>query len=141
MGLLTGVVLDSSILLEAERKRIEMIAMMISLEKRFGDVPVLISCVTLAELAHGLARSGDASVLNRRRHFLHAVLETIDVEPVTARIALRAGLIDGELGGRGLKLGFQDLLIGVTALERGYAVLTRNERHFQLVPDLTVVQL
>jgi predicted nucleic acid-binding protein len=33
-----------------------------------------------------------------------------------------------------------DLLIGATALEVGYALLTFNERHFQLIPGLTVLQ-
>jgi predicted nucleic acid-binding protein len=36
-------------------------------------------------------------------------------------------------------LPFSDLMIGAAALEQGYAILTRNLRHFQKIPDLTVV--
>jgi len=31
-----------------------------------------------------------------------------------------------------------DLLIGTTALELGYTVVTHNVRHFQMIPDLVV---
>ena len=37
-------------------------------------------------------------------------------------------------------MGFEDLLIGVTALYLGYAVATLNVRHFQNIPDLQVLQ-
>jgi predicted nucleic acid-binding protein len=30
-------------------------------------------------------------------------------------------------------------MIGAAAIEQGYAVLTRNVRHFQKIPNLTVV--
>lgn len=32
-----------------------------------------------------------------------------------------------------------DLLIGACALERGYAVATRNQRHFQKIPGLKLI--
>jgi len=34
-----------------------------------------------------------------------------------------------------------DLLIGVTALHYGYAVGTRNVRHFKMIPGLQVITL
>jgi predicted nucleic acid-binding protein len=34
-----------------------------------------------------------------------------------------------------------DLLIGATALEIGYAVVTANVRHFRLIPGLNVIAL
>ena len=36
---------------------------------------------------------------------------------------------------------FNDLLIGVAALEQGYAVLTENTRHFEKIPGLQVLKL
>jgi hypothetical protein len=48
-----------------------------------------------------------------------------------------AGKIDGEQA-KGAKIPFQDLLIGATGLELGYAVVTGNPRHFQMIPDLIV---
>jgi predicted nucleic acid-binding protein len=34
-----------------------------------------------------------------------------------------------------------DLLIGATAVEIGYSVVTANVRHFKLIPGLNVISL
>ena len=41
----------------------------------------------------------------------------------------------------GVTIPFADLLIGATALEVGYSLLTLNVRHFQLIPGLSVMQI
>ncbi len=57
------------------------------------------------------------------------------------RVAMLAGKIDGEQQAQGIRIPFQDLLIGATALDLGYAVVTGNPRHFQMIPGLTVISL
>jgi tRNA(fMet)-specific endonuclease VapC len=61
--------------------------------------------------------------------------------PVSASLAVRAGEIDGENHARGVRLPLSDLLIGITAMELGYSVMTANVRHFQMIPGLNVIQL
>ena len=68
-------------------------------------------------------------------------MNEISVEPITTPIAFRAGKIDGSLQAKGLTIALGDLLIGTTALELGYAVVTHNVRHFQMIPNLIVKQL
>ncbi len=63
------------------------------------------------------------------------------MEPITIPIAFRAGKIDGALQATGQSMALGDLLIGTTALELGYAVVTHNVRHFQMIPDFEVKQL
>ena len=46
--------------------------------------------------------------------------------------------VDAEQQTRGILIAFQDLLIGVSAPELGYAVMTHNVRHFQMIPNLVV---
>jgi len=41
---------------------------------------------------------------------------------------------------KGIKIPFDDLAVGASALEQGYAVATLNLRHFQMIPDLVVRQ-
>jgi hypothetical protein len=48
---------------------------------------------------------------------------------------------DGSLQATGQSMALGDLLIGTTALELGYAVVTHNVRHFQMIPNLVVKQL
>ena len=55
--------------------------------------------------------------------------------------ALLAGRLDGEQQSRGVTIPFVDLLIGATALELGYSLLTVNLRHFRMIPGLSVMQL
>lgn len=75
-----------------------------------------------------------------REAFLQELIAGIEVLPYTRQTALLAGKIDGEERSRGITIPFVDLLIGVTALEIGYSILTVNVRHFRLIPGLTVVQ-
>ena len=41
----------------------------------------------------------------------------------------------------GLVVATADLLIGITALHYGYALETRNVRHFRMIPGLQVLSL
>ena len=65
----------------------------------------------------------------------------MEVYPFTKETAQLAGRIDGEQQSHGITIPFGDLLIGATALEIGYSLLTINLRHFRLIPNLDVIQL
>ena len=52
-----------------------------------------------------------------------------------------AAKIDAEARQAGRTIPFSDLLIGSTALHFGYRVGTRNLRHFQMIPNLAVVEI
>jgi predicted nucleic acid-binding protein len=52
-----------------------------------------------------------------------------------------AGRLNGEQQNQGSVIPFTDLLIGATAIELGYSVLTANLRDFQKIPGLFVVPL
>jgi predicted nucleic acid-binding protein len=56
-------------------------------------------------------------------------------------MGILAARIDANLKKVGLVIATADLLIGVTALHYGYALGTRNVRHFRLIPDLQVLSL
>ena len=69
------------------------------------------------------------------------VLAILPVEPFTGEMGVLAAKIDANMKKAGLVLATADLLIGVTALHYGYAVGTRNLRHFQMIPGLRVIAL
>jgi len=50
-----------------------------------------------------------------------------------------AGQISGEQAAKGITLPADDLLIGASAIEQGYAVATLNTRHFAKIPGLQVL--
>lgn len=52
-----------------------------------------------------------------------------------------AAKVDADARRAGRVIPFADLLIGATARRHGYAVGTRNPRHFQMIPNLAVLSL
>ncbi len=136
-----GLVLDSSVLIAAERKGRNARNALAEIALRAAGEEIAVSVVTLLELAHGIARSDTAERKAVRQQFLNEIMGALPVHPVSVSIALRAGRIDGENAGLGYRLALSDLLIGVTALELGYRVATSNVRHFKMVPGLEIVSL
>ncbi len=74
-------------------------------------------------------------------NFVSAVRMLVPIYAVDEEIALRAGIIDGELRSRGLAIGLADALIAATALVRGDGVATFNGKPFKLVLGLNVLEL
>ena len=136
-----GLILDSSLLVAAERQGKNARQMLADIAREVGETEVAISVVTLIELAHGAARAGTPERKAKRQQFTQELVTALPIHSVTAPVALRAGQIDGENQARGIRIPLSDLLIGVTALELGFSVATANVRHFRQVPGLSVVQL
>jgi predicted nucleic acid-binding protein len=134
-----GLILDSSVLIAAERKGSNARQVLSDIAGRAAGEDVAFSVVTLIELAHGAARADTAERKSMRQQFLQELTRALPVHPVTVPVALRAGQIDGESTAKGVRIALSDLLIGVTALELGYRVATANVRHFQMVPGLEIV--
>lgn len=135
-----GIVLDSSVVVAAERVGKNPRKMIEERAAAWDDTEATLSVITVIELAHGIERANSAARRITRELFLEELLNEITVEPITAPIALRAGRLDGALRARGVQIAQGDLLIGTTALDLGYAVLTHNVRHFRTIPGLTVLQ-
>ena len=136
-----GLILDSSVLVAAERQGQNSRQILNEIVRKIGDTEVAISVISLIELAHGAARADRAERKAKRQQFIQELLTAVPVHPVTVSIALRAGQIDGENQSKGVRIPLSDLLIGVTALEFGYDVATSNLRHFRLIPEITVLEL
>lgn len=135
-----GLILDSSVLIKAERQGQNARQMLTAISRAVGETEIAMSVVTLVELAHGAARADTAERKTRRQQFIQELLAALPIHPVTIPVALRVGQVDGENQAKGVRLPLADLLIGVTALELGYSVATDNLRHFQQIPGLSVIQ-
>lgn len=138
---LLGLNLDSSVIIAAERKRQTVEDLLTSVAQSFGEVEIAISAVTLAELVHGVARANSTEIRVARRAFIDDLKQHVPVHPVTDITAEIAGQISGDQAARGITLPADDLLIGASAVEQGYAVATLNIRHFQKIPGLQVLSL
>ena len=136
-----GLVLDSSTVIAAERRKQPIADFIESILGEHGPVELSLSPVTLAELVHGIYRAKTAERSKSRRRYIEELVSLIPVHPVTDRTAWLVGQIEGQEAAKGNVLPFNDLMIAAAAIEQGYAVLTGNLRHFQKVPGLVVVGL
>ncbi len=136
-----GLVLDSGVLIAAEREAKPVSAVLAMLEKEHGETEIVLSSITVIELEHGLHRANTAELARKRRDYLDAVFAAIPVESFTKEMGHSAAKLDAEAKQTGHVIPFPDLLIGVTALYLDYAVGTRNLRHFQMIPGLQVLKL
>jgi predicted nucleic acid-binding protein len=136
-----GVILDSSVLIAAERGGQSVRDILKRVEAKQGETESALSAVTIVELTPGIYRARNDTDRERRRAFTDELLRDMTVHPITLEIAQLAGRVEGEQAARGISIAFEDLLIGATALHLNYSVATSNVRHFRLIPKLSVVQL
>jgi tRNA(fMet)-specific endonuclease VapC len=124
-----GLILDSSMAIEAERQGLNVAEFLKSITRIVGNNEVALSSVTVAELAHGIHRANSAERRVGRRAFLDELKAALPIYAFTDITAELVGRIGAESSARGVNIPFDDLLIGACALERGYAIATRNIRH------------
>ena len=133
-----GLILDSSIIVAAERRGNSVPQILEQVRAEYGEIEVGLSVVTVAELVHGAYRAKNDADRSRRLAFIEELCLDVPVYPLTLAIARSIGRMEGQQATRGIVLAFEDLAIGVTALELGFEVATLNVRHFRMIPGLTL---
>ena len=136
-----GLVLDSSVLIAAERLKLTAAEAVENVQKTVGEVQVVLSSVTIAEVGHGIYRANTPEIRERRRLFLDELKATMPIYPVTEATAEIVARVGGEQAVKGINLPLADLMIGACALELGYAIGTSNTRDFSRIPGLKLVSL
>jgi predicted nucleic acid-binding protein len=136
-----GLVLDSSVIIAAERRGENVTQMLKQFRATTGDQHSVISAVGLTELIQGIYRAPTGQIRTRREALSanYSMTWKSICLPKRYRCWLAKSTESSEA--RGFVILFVDLLIGATALEVGYSLLTGNARRFKLIPGFTVTQL
>lgn len=127
-------ILDSSVLIEAERKGFILKPWLRSLSTTHVYIPAIVA----AELLHGLERA-TAQHKPKRQQFLDPILARVPILAYTLKTAQIHAQIWAELEKKGKMVGYYDLIIAATALEHGAAVATFNKKHFAAIPGLKIL--
>ena len=98
-----------------------------------------VAAITVAQLWHGVERV-DGKRRSAREDYLKAVLESVPIIPYTEQTAYEHARIWAELEASGKMIGYYDLIVGATALERGSEVATFNKRHFAQIKGLSIIE-
>ena len=98
-----GVILDSSIMIEAERQRLDVARFLKLLTERIGEeaAPCAIS---VAGLAHGIHRAGTPDRYQARRAFHDDLKAAVAIYPITADTAELVGKIHAETARQGIAI-------------------------------------
>lgn len=130
-------ILDTSVLIAAERGAVKLEPLLLSL----AEEQVRIAAITASELLHGCHRATNADLRARRFAFVDALLGLIPTLPFGLNEARRHAELWAHLAREGTMIGPHDLLIGATALATGHSVATLNRREFALVPGLRLADI
>ena len=130
-----AIILDADVIIRSEKGSFDLVTWL----SHRSDQQFEIAAITVAEVWHGVERAGAVHKLERER-YLRAILEGLPVIPYTDTTALEHARIWAELESSGKMIGYYDLIVAATALERGSAVATFNQRHFTQVRGLKVIQ-
>ncbi|MBV8055011.1 MAG: PIN domain-containing protein [Deltaproteobacteria bacterium] len=126
--------IDSSVLIAAERGQLNFAAIA-AIEE------VAISAVTASELLHGVHRARTPAQRHRRPAFVEGLMAQLPVIAFDLIVARVHASLWADLAKRGVAVGERDLMIGATAIAKGYAIATRDERSFPKIPGLKVSRL
>lgn len=136
-----GLILDSSVVIAAERRGYTVEQFIAELASHYEDQDAALSSIGVTELVHGIYRATTPQFRARREFFIQELVAVLAVYPYTSETAIPAARIGGEQQANGVSVRFSDLLIGATALSLGFSVLTFNPRYFKSIPGLKVLPL
>ena len=131
-----GVIVDSSVFIEVERREQPLDALIATL----SDDDSGMAAITASELLAGVYRADSVERRSRRETFVESVFRSIPVFPFDLQVARTHAEILAQMASTGQVIGNFDMMIAATALTHEYELLTENVREFNRVPGLDVHQ-
>lgn len=129
-----AIILDADVVIGGEKGAFDLARWAAS----YPEEQFEIAAITVAELWHGVERATGGRRLRRER-YLTAALDALPVIPYTEQTAREHARIWAVLESAGKSIGYYDVIVAATALERGSTVATFNQRHFANVPGLKMI--
>lgn len=130
-----AIILDADVIIHGERGTFDLGRWVTARPEE----PFQVAAITVAELWHGVVRATGAHKASRER-YLRSLLAVLPIIPYTEITAFHHARIWAALESSGKMIGYYDLIVAATALERGSVVATFNKRHFAHVRGLKVIE-
>lgn len=127
-----AVLIDASILIEAERGRLQLEPHV----ARRQDDESFLSVITASELLHGVHRAVELGQRARRSAFVEGILERFPLLQVDLATARAHAQVWAVLSAAGTLIGPHDLWLAATCIAHGLTMVTANVREFERVPGL-----
>jgi len=131
-----GALIDSSILIAAERGALDLPPILAEYE----GVDIALSAITASEFLHGVHRAEGSKRRARREAFVETLLARLPIIPFDLIAARAHARLWADQAAKGASVGAHDLIIAATAIARGLDVVTRDERSFPRIEGLSVIR-
>ena len=131
-----GALIDASVLIAAERGSLDLESVL----DEFRDEELALAAITASELLHGVHRADTETRRSRREAFVETLLSEIPVLAFDLVAARAHSRLWARLATAAEAIGAHDLLIAATAISRGLAIVTRDERSFARIPGVSVIR-
>ena len=126
--------LDADVIIRGERGHLDLFTWL----NRQTNEQFEVAAITVAELWHGVERAAGKQRAAREA-YVQAVVSLLPVIPYTEQTGYIHARIWADLEKSGTMISEYDIIVGATALERGSAVATFNQKHYQAIKGLNVV--
>jgi tRNA(fMet)-specific endonuclease VapC len=129
-----AIILDADVIIRGEKGTFDLRRWLASRPNEQFEI----AAITVAELWHGVERASGPQ-RSKRQRYLQAFLNMVPVIPYTEQTAYEHARLWAELTTSGKMIGFYDVIVAATALERGCELATFNTKHFAQVKGLKVI--
>ncbi len=129
--------LDTSVPIEYEHGRFDLPGFF----HAHASETIFIAAITASELLHGVERANTKTRRTERSQFVEDLFDRLVIIDFNLAIARRHAALWAKLEMRGQVIGAHDMQIAATAIESGHSVATLNEKDFQRIPDLALVNV
>jgi predicted nucleic acid-binding protein len=127
-----GLVLDTSIIVAAERGRFDIEKFLLC---EAPGIPIYITSITASELLHGV-HSASGAIRKKREAFVEDFIEQLSILPFDLIAARKHAELRANLDSIGKPIGPHDLIIAATCVALNHVIATLNVREFERVPNL-----
>ena len=127
-----GLVLDTSVLIEAERGKLSLSSL---LRKTFSKESIYISSISVSELYLG-AHLSQKSFKEQRTTSIEIMISSLIILDFDSKVAKAHAKAWSQLKKKGILIGPYDLIIAATCLYHQHSLLTFNIKEFSRVPNL-----
>lgn len=130
-----AIILDADVIIRGEKGTFDFKGWVASQP----DQQFEMAAITVAELWHGVERA-IGTRRAKRQQYLEAILVSLPIIAYSEQTAYEHARLWAELESSGRMIGYYDLIVAATALERGSQVATFNRRHFTQIKGLVVIE-
>ena len=129
-----AVLIDASILIEAERGKLDLEPHV----ARRPDDESFLSVITASELLHGVHRAAQPRLRAWRSAFVEGILDRFPVLQIDLATARAHARVWADLATTGTQIGPHDLWLAATCIAHGLTMVTANVREFERIPGLRI---